>query len=230
MSHRGDVLGRRRAAALDAAPGPRQLRDRVGRRRRAAGALRRRVGLDGDHRARHRLRLREHPHHRGPGRRRVRPQRREDLRHLGRALRRRRRLGDPRQVPGPRGDQVVRGAEGHARHDAWSGSSTSSASGPPTPRRSASRTAGSRPRTCSARPRSTPSQGFAGAMATFDNTRPLVAAMAVGCAQAVARPDPRPARAGRRRRSTTTGPAVTPERRGREVPADGGRLGGARAC
>jgi acyl-CoA dehydrogenase len=27
-------------------------------------------------------------------------------------------------------------------------------------------------------------QGFAGAMATFDNTRPLVAAMAVGCAQA----------------------------------------------
>ena len=28
------------------------------------------------------------------------------------------------------------------------------------------------------------SQGFAGAMATFDNTRPLVAAMAVGCAQA----------------------------------------------
>ena len=29
-----------------------------------------------------------------------------------------------------------------------------------------------------------PKQGFAGAMATFDNTRPLVAAMAVGCAQA----------------------------------------------
>ncbi len=29
-----------------------------------------------------------------------------------------------------------------------------------------------------------PAQGFAGAMATFDNTRPLVAAMAVGCAQA----------------------------------------------
>ena len=28
------------------------------------------------------------------------------------------------------------------------------------------------------------SQGFAGAMATFDNTRPLVAAMAVGCARA----------------------------------------------
>ena len=29
-----------------------------------------------------------------------------------------------------------------------------------------------------------PQQGFAGAMATFDNTRPLVAAMAVGCARA----------------------------------------------
>ncbi len=29
-----------------------------------------------------------------------------------------------------------------------------------------------------------PKQGFAGAMATFDNTRPLVAAMAVGCARA----------------------------------------------
>src|SRR6185503_13403878 len=29
-----------------------------------------------------------------------------------------------------------------------------------------------------------PKQGFAGAMATFDNTRPLVASMAVGCASA----------------------------------------------
>ena len=36
----GDVLGRRRPAAVDAAPGPRQLRDRVGRQRRAARALR----------------------------------------------------------------------------------------------------------------------------------------------------------------------------------------------
>ena len=33
-------------------------------------------------------------------------------------------------------------------------------------------------------PRIDTGQGFAGAMATFDNTRPLVAAMAVGCAQA----------------------------------------------
>ena len=50
-----------------------------------------------------------------------------------------------------------------------------------------------------------PKQGFAGAMATFDNTRPLVAAMAIGCARGLARPDPRAARAGRRGRSTTTG-------------------------
>ena len=48
----GDVLGRRRAAALDAAPGTRQLRHRVRRRRRAARALRRRLGRHGDHRAR----------------------------------------------------------------------------------------------------------------------------------------------------------------------------------
>ena len=41
--------------------------------------------------------------------------------------------------------------------------------------------------------------GFAGAMATFDNTRPLVAAMAVGLRPRLARPDPRPARAGGRR-------------------------------
>ena len=56
--HHGDVLGRRRPAALDAAPGPRQLRDRLGRQRRAARALRRHLGGDGDHRARHRLGLR----------------------------------------------------------------------------------------------------------------------------------------------------------------------------
>ena len=42
-------------------------------------------------------------------------------------------------------------------------------------------------------------QGFAGAMATFDNTRPLVAAMAVGVRPGVAGADPRAARRGRRR-------------------------------
>ena len=47
-------------------------------------------------------------------------------------------------------------------------------------------------------------QGFAGAMATFDNTRPLVASMALGVVPCGARADQGPARAGRRRRSTTT--------------------------
>ena len=118
-----------------------------------------------------------------PRRRRVRPQRREDLRDLRRPLRRRRRVGDARPEPGPRGDQVVRGAEGHARACGWSGSSTSSASGPPTPPRSSSRTAGCPTENLLGSPEVDVKQGFAGAMATFDNTRPLVAAMAVGCAQ-----------------------------------------------
>ena len=43
---------------------------------------------------------------------------------------------------------------------------------------------GARRRTCSGSPDIDDKQGFAGAMATFDNTRPLVAAMAVGCARA----------------------------------------------
>ena len=107
----GDVA----PAAVDAAPGPRQRRDRVGRQRRAAGALRQAVGVDGDHRAGLRLGLRQHHDHRRARRRRLRPQRREDLRHRRRALRRRRGLGDARQVEGPRRDQVVRRPEGHAR-------------------------------------------------------------------------------------------------------------------
>ena len=63
-------------------------------------------------------------------------------------------------------------------------SSTSSASAPPTRPRSRSPTAGCRPRTCWAPRKIDTRSGFAGAMATFDNTRPLVAAMAVGCARA----------------------------------------------
>ena len=105
----GDVLGRCRPAADDAAPGPRQLRDRGGCRRRAEGALQGQVGRDGDHRAGGGLRLGRDPHHGGPRRRRVRAQRREDLRHLRRARRPRRRLGEPRPEARPRGDQVVRG-------------------------------------------------------------------------------------------------------------------------
>ena len=68
-------------------------------------------------------------------------------------------------------------------------------------------------------------QGFAGAMATFDNTRPLVAAMAVGVARAVARPDPRPAGRGRRRGRPRPAGAAAARGRGR-APAARGRLGG----
>ncbi len=94
-------------AALDAAPGARQLGDRLGRHRGAARALRRQLGGDGDHRARGRLGLGRDPHHRRARRRRVRAQRREDLRHLRRARRPGRRLGDARPLQGPGGDQVV---------------------------------------------------------------------------------------------------------------------------
>ena len=112
---RRDVLGRRRAAAVDAAPGAGQLRDRLGGRRRAARAVRRACGPamaitepgTGSDSANIRTTA-------VAGRRRVRPQRREDLRDLRRARRRRRRVGDARQAARPGGDQVVRGPEGHA--------------------------------------------------------------------------------------------------------------------
>ena len=106
--HHRALLGRRRPAALDAAPGPRQLGDRLGGDRGAARALRRQVGGDGDHRAGSRLGLGRDPHHGRARRRRVRAQRREDLRHLGRPRRPDRRLGDARPLEGPGGDQVVR--------------------------------------------------------------------------------------------------------------------------
>ena len=69
--------------------------------------LRRQVGGDGDHRAGSRLGLGRDPHHRRARRRRVRPQRREDLRHLGRPRRPDRRLGDARPLERAGGDQVV---------------------------------------------------------------------------------------------------------------------------
>ncbi|CAA9374804.1 MAG: Acyl-CoA dehydrogenase, Mycobacterial subgroup FadE23, partial [uncultured Nocardioides sp.] len=109
---RGDVLGRHGAAAVDAATGTGQLRHRLGGRRGAARAVRRHLGRDGHHRAGRGLRLRQHHHHRGQGRRRVRHQRREDLRHLRGPRRQRRRLGHPRQGAGARGDQVVPRAQG----------------------------------------------------------------------------------------------------------------------
>ena len=70
-------------------------------------AVRRQVGGDGDHRAGSRLGLGRDPHHRRGRRRRVRPQRREDLRHLGRPRRPDRGLGHARPLEGTGGDQVV---------------------------------------------------------------------------------------------------------------------------
>src|SRR5439155_1082547 len=83
----GALLGGRRAAADDAPPGSWSSRDRRGRQRGTAEALRRQVGSDGHHRARGRLRLRRGAHHGDArrGDRRIRPQRREDLRHLRRS-------------------------------------------------------------------------------------------------------------------------------------------------
>jgi acyl-CoA dehydrogenase len=64
--------------------------------------------------------------------------------------------------------------------------------------------------------------GFAGAMQTFDNTRPLVAGMAIGVAR-VSGPDPRAADRGTDRDRLLRA-AARPERRGLGVHRDGGRL------
>ena len=105
--HHRALLGRRRPAADDAPTGPRQLRDRLGGERGAAREIRRQVGGDGDHRAGSGLGLGRDPHHRRPRRRRVRAQRREDLRHLRRPRRPDRRLGLARPLRGQGGDPVV---------------------------------------------------------------------------------------------------------------------------
>ena len=71
--------------------------------------------------------------------------------------------------------------------------------------------------------------GFAGAMATFDNTRPLVAAMAVGCARASLDLT----RDLLEQAGVTVDydrPAAAAECGGREVPAARGRLGGRQAA
>ena len=88
----GDVGPR----AQHPAPGPGQRGDRGGRQRRAAAALQGQVGVDGDHRAQRRQRLGRDPHDRAQGRRPLHPQRREDLRDRGRALRLRGGVGEPR--------------------------------------------------------------------------------------------------------------------------------------
>ena len=72
-------------------------------------------------------------------------------------------------------------------------------------------------------------KGFAGAMQTFDNTRPLVAAMAVGVARAALEETrERLAEAGRRGRLRH--PRPLPARRRGALPGDGGRLRGGLAA
>ena len=177
----------------------------------------------------HRLRLREHQDDRRPRRRRVRPQRREDLRHLRRPGRRTSWCGRP-STRSSAGRRSSRSWSRRARRGcASSGSSTSSASAPPTPRRSSSRTAGCRRRTSSGSAEVDPKQGFAGAMATFDNTRPLVAVDGRRLRVGRARPDPRAARA-RRGRGRLRPSGVHPVGGGREVPPDRVRPARAPAC
>ena len=155
---RRDVLGDVGLLLSMPRQGLRQLRDRVGRRRRAAGAVRRRVGGDGDHRAQYRVGLRQHLDHGRPptgdeyvinGEKiYVTSGERADAVVVWATL---------GPVAGPGGDRPS-WCPRHAGHGS-SGSSTSSASRRPTPRRSSSRTAGPEGRTCSAHPRSTPSRG-----------------------------------------------------------------------
>ena len=68
-------------------------------------------------------------------------------------------------------------------------------------------------------------KGFAGVMETFDNTRPVVAAMAVGIARA-ALEDLRKILDRRGRGDLLRQACALPERGRRGVPAHGGRLGG----
>ena len=71
--------------------------------------------------------------------------------------------------------------------------------------------------------------GFGGAMATFDNTRPLVAAMAVGCARASLDLTRDLLERGGRDDRLRPARARAVGRCG-EVPPDGSRLGGRPAC
>ena len=102
----------------------------------------------------------------------------------GRALRRGRRLGDPRRVARPRGDQVVRRAQGHAGHDGRAARAQARDQGLRHGDDPCSTTAACPRPTCSVRRTSTPARASRARWQTFDNTRPLVAAMAVGCAKA----------------------------------------------
>ena len=170
-------------ARADRPLGPRVLRPR---RRDQARRLR-------GHRGRRRLRRQVAAHHRQARRRRVGPQRHQGL-HLQRRHRRRhRRRRERRRRARPPRPGVVHRREGHARLRR-ARRRTSSASAPRRPPRSCSRTAASRWSTCSAAwtsssaswsaPAAGERGGSSNALATFEVTRPLVGASALGIARA----------------------------------------------
>ena len=175
-----------------------------------------------------RLGLRQHQDHRGQGRRRVRPQRREDLRHLRRARRQRRRLGDARQEPGRAAIKsfvVQKGTPGHAGRAA----------------RAQARDPGLRHRRDHLRglpgaggeparlARGRPQAGFRRRDGDLRQHPPAGGRDGGRLRQGVARPDPRPPGRGRRRgRLRPAGDH--PVGGGRDVPADGEPTGRRRTC
>ena len=206
------LLGGRRPAALDAAPGTRQLGDRLGGERGAAGALRRALGGDGDHRARSRLGLAairttaelDGDEYVLNGEKIfVTAGDRADLivvwatldRSLGRAAIK--TFIVERDNPGLKLDRLEQKLGIRASDTA---NFTLKDCRVPKEKLLGS-------------PKSRTKQGFGGRMQTFDNTRPLVAAMAVGVARASLE---RPARSwqGRAWRSTTRCAGALPARRG----------------
>ena len=149
--------------------------------------------LRGD-RAAGRLRRQVASHDREARRRRLDPERHQDL-HLERRHRRRDGRGrDRRPDARPPRPGVVRRHQGQPRPDGSARRSRSSASAPRRPPRSCSRTAASRATPCSAARRSSrrsssalaraSARGPSGALATFEITRPTVGASALGIAQA----------------------------------------------
>ena len=133
----------------------------------------------GPDRGRGGLRLGRHEDDGRPRRRLLGPERLEELHHE--RLGRQRRGPDGRDRPLPRATTASRPSSSSSttRASAWARRRTSSACAPPTPARSSWRTAGSRPRTSSAR-RAT---GFVDSMKILDGGRISIAALAVGMAR-----------------------------------------------
>ena len=227
--HHRALLGRRRPAALDAAPGPRQLGDRLGGDRGAARALRRQVGGDGDHRA--------------------------EAGSDSAAIRTTAELDGDEYVlngekifvtSGDRADLIVVWAtldrsKGRAAIKSFIVERDNP--GLKLDRLEhklgirASDTANFTLQDCRVpkeallgEPEVEVEKGFAGVMQTFDNTRPLVAAMAVGVDPGGAGGDPQAARREAGVEIDYDDPRPLPARRRGALPRDGGRLRGRAGC